>query len=67
MRKASVASATHNAQVNEIENCNFVAGDSTEIFDAALPAGMDPANTVVIIDPPRKGCGALLSLSANAP
>jgi 23S rRNA (uracil1939-C5)-methyltransferase/tRNA (uracil-5-)-methyltransferase len=49
----SVKFATENAAANGITNATFRAGDAAQIF-----AGLDfpPAETAVIIDPPRKGC-----------
>ncbi len=49
----SVKFATENAAANGITNATFRAGDAAQIF-----AGLDfpPADTAVIIDPPRKGC-----------
>src|SRR6478736_3232278 len=49
----SVKFATENAAANGITNATFRAGDAAQIF-----AGLDfpPAETAVVIDPPRKGC-----------
>jgi tRNA/tmRNA/rRNA uracil-C5-methylase (TrmA/RlmC/RlmD family) len=45
------ANATRNARVN----CEFLAADASAVFGAVpFPA----ADTAVIVDPPRKGCGA---------
>ena len=51
----SVKFATENAQANGITNAVFQAGDAAQIF-----AGLTfpPADTAVVIDPPRKGCDA---------
>jgi 23S rRNA (uracil1939-C5)-methyltransferase/tRNA (uracil-5-)-methyltransferase len=51
--ETSVAFARENASANNITNASFVAGDAAAIF-----AGVDfpAAETVVVIDPPRKGC-----------
>jgi 23S rRNA (uracil1939-C5)-methyltransferase/tRNA (uracil-5-)-methyltransferase len=49
----SVAFATQNAAANGRTNATFQAGDASAIFAGlAFP----PAETVVVIDPPRKGC-----------
>ena len=50
---SSIAFAGENAAANGITNARFVAGDAATIF-----AGVDfsPGETVVVIDPPRKGC-----------
>jgi tRNA/tmRNA/rRNA uracil-C5-methylase (TrmA/RlmC/RlmD family) len=47
--------ATENAAANGLANAAFRAGDAAQIF-----AGLDfpPADTAVVIDPPRKGCDA---------
>lgn len=53
--ESSVAFARGNAVSNGIANVRFIAGDAARIFDGlAFP----PADTVVVIDPPRKGCDA---------
>lgn len=49
----SVKFARHNAQLNKIENAQFIVGKAEEIFkDINTPADQ----TSVILDPPRKGC-----------
>jgi tRNA/tmRNA/rRNA uracil-C5-methylase (TrmA/RlmC/RlmD family) len=54
--ESSVAFARENATANGITNAAFVAGDASAIF-----SGLDfpAADTVVVIDPPRKGCDEL--------
>ena len=49
----SIKFATENAAANGITNTTFQAGDAAQIF-----AGLTfpPAETAVVIDPPRKGC-----------
>ena len=49
----SIKFATENAAANGIANTTFQAGDAAQIF-----AGLTflPAETAVVIDPPRKGC-----------
>jgi tRNA/tmRNA/rRNA uracil-C5-methylase (TrmA/RlmC/RlmD family) len=51
--ETSVAFARANAEANGIANAAFLTGDAGTIF-----AGLDfpPAETVVVIDPPRRGC-----------
>jgi 23S rRNA (uracil1939-C5)-methyltransferase/tRNA (uracil-5-)-methyltransferase len=50
---SSVAFARENATANGIANATFQAGDASAIFAGlTFPA----ADTVVVIDPPRKGC-----------
>ncbi len=51
--ETSIACARDNASANGIPNAAFVAGDAARIFSGLdFPAG----ETVVVIDPPRKGC-----------
>jgi len=51
--ETSVVFARENAAANGIPNARFQAGDASRIFTGlAHPA----AETVVVIDPPRKGC-----------
>jgi 23S rRNA (uracil1939-C5)-methyltransferase/tRNA (uracil-5-)-methyltransferase len=53
--ESSVAFARENAAANGIGNASFTAGDASSIFSGLeFPA----ADTVVVIDPPRKGCDA---------
>ncbi len=52
---SSVKFAQENAAANGIGNATFSAGDAATIF-AGLDAAFTPADTVVVIDPPRKGC-----------
>lgn len=54
--EASIRWARENAELNQIENCSFVAGDASSVF-----AGIEfPAEeTAVIIDPPRRGSDEL--------
>lgn len=50
----AVDAAKRNAEINNIGNAHFVCGSSEAIFDQIVSL---PGNeTVVIIDPPRKGC-----------
>lgn len=53
--ETSVQFATENAAANGIANATFQAGDASAIF-AGLDTDLPPADTVVLIDPPRKGC-----------
>ena len=53
--ESSVRFARENAVANHIANATFTAGDAAAIF-AGLETTVPPADTVVIIDPPRKGC-----------
>ena len=51
--ESSIAFARQNAAANGLANVSFQAGDASAIFAGlTFPA----ADTVVLIDPPRKGC-----------
>ena len=51
--ESSIVFARQNAEANRLANVTFQAGDAAAIFAGlAFPA----ADTVVLIDPPRKGC-----------
>ena len=53
LSETSIKFAAENAAANGIGNATFRAGDAAQIF-----AGLDfpPADTALVIDPPRKGC-----------
>ncbi|KAM0330699.1 hypothetical protein ACHAQA_003651 [Verticillium albo-atrum] len=53
----SIASARKNALLNHFseDQCTFLAADAPELFKHVK---YDPDETVVILDPPRKGCDA---------
>jgi 23S rRNA (uracil1939-C5)-methyltransferase/tRNA (uracil-5-)-methyltransferase len=53
--ETSVKFAWENAAANGLTNATFSAGDAATIF-AGLDRAFVPADTVVVIDPPRKGC-----------
>lgn len=63
----SVNAARHNAKQNNITNVTFLKGEADLIFGKlkAVPA----QQTVVVVDPPRKGCDAsfLIQLFAFRP
>jgi tRNA/tmRNA/rRNA uracil-C5-methylase (TrmA/RlmC/RlmD family) len=54
--ETSVVFAKENATSNGITNATFLAGDASAIFAKLQFAGPE---TVVVIDPPRKGCDEL--------
>ncbi|KAF9561520.1 S-adenosyl-L-methionine-dependent methyltransferase [Agrocybe pediades] len=56
LSKSSIESAKRNAELNSIssEKISFLAGDASNIF--ATVKEFPPQDTVVVIDPPRKGC-----------
>jgi 23S rRNA (uracil1939-C5)-methyltransferase/tRNA (uracil-5-)-methyltransferase len=57
--ETSVRFATENAAANGITNAGFRAGDAAQIFSGVE---FPPTETVVVIDPPRRGCdGSFLS------
>jgi len=63
---SAVRWATANAARNGRANCTFLAADAAAVFaEVPFPA----AETAVIVDPPRKGCGPdfLRQLAAFAP
>lgn len=53
----SIASARQNAQLNGLndERCSFIAADAGQLFKNVE---YDADETVVVLDPPRKGCDA---------
>ena len=50
---ASIVSARENAAANKLSNASFMTADASKLFEQVT---YPPAKTVVIIDPPRKGC-----------
>jgi 23S rRNA (uracil1939-C5)-methyltransferase/tRNA (uracil-5-)-methyltransferase len=53
--ESSVRFARENAAANQIANATFLAADAAAIF-SGLDSSFVAADTVVVIDPPRKGC-----------
>ena len=51
--EASIVSAIENAAANKVSNASFMTADASELFKKVT---FPPEKTVVIIDPPRKGC-----------
>ena len=51
--ETSINFARENAAANGIANATFLAGDASAIFSGLT---FPPGDTVVVIDPPRKGC-----------
>ena len=49
----SITSARENAKSNKISNASFMTADASQLFQEVK---YPPGETVVIIDPPRKGC-----------
>lgn len=54
----SIVFARRNAVLNGLaeEQCRFIAADAPELFKSV--SAYDPDETVVVLDPPRKGCDA---------
>ncbi|KAK1826309.1 S-adenosyl-L-methionine-dependent methyltransferase [Podospora conica] len=54
----SIAFARRNAELNGLapSQCKFIAADAPELFKSV--AGLDADETVVVLDPPRRGCDA---------
>ncbi|ERS96611.1 hypothetical protein HMPREF1624_06820 [Sporothrix schenckii ATCC 58251] len=65
----SISYARTNAQLNHLppERCKFLAADAAQLFQSVIE--YDPDETVVVLDPPRKGCDGpfLRQLLAFAP
>ena len=51
--ETSIQWARSNAHLNQISNCVYQVGDAKEIFQEVA---IDAKQSVLIIDPPRKGC-----------
>ena len=54
----SIISAKNNAKLNHLPESsrNFIAADANQLFASVDSSKFRPAETVVVIDPPRKGC-----------
>ena len=50
---ASIVSARENAANNKVSNASFMTADASKLFEQVT---YPPEKTIVIIDPPRKGC-----------
>ncbi|KAH3687317.1 hypothetical protein WICPIJ_001700 [Wickerhamomyces pijperi] len=53
--KGNLTFASHNAKVNNISNATFHLGSSEDIFESLDATDIDNKETVVILDPSRKG------------
>ena len=51
--ESAVKDANENAKLNNVNNIEFILGDTEKAFDSLLKNDIKP--TVVIVDPPRKG------------
>lgn len=56
--KKAIEDANINAQINNINNAEFICGDASSVADNLSAKRVKP--DVVIIDPPRKGCDRTL-------
>uniref|UniRef100_A0A4Y8PZV4 23S rRNA (Uracil(1939)-C(5))-methyltransferase RlmD n=1 Tax=Paenibacillus athensensis TaxID=1967502 RepID=A0A4Y8PZV4_9BACL len=54
----AIADARHNAELNGITNVHFEAGPAENVLPAWQHQGIVP--DVIVVDPPRKGCDAVL-------
>src|SRR5699024_12289161 len=52
--KEAIDNANDNAQLNHIENTEFVVGQAEEVMPQWFKDGLRP--DVIVVDPPRKGC-----------
>lgn len=53
----AIEAAKENAEINNVENIEFMAGDVEKVFETMLKEkGVEP--TVIIVDPPRRGLDA---------
>jgi 23S rRNA (uracil1939-C5)-methyltransferase/tRNA (uracil-5-)-methyltransferase len=51
--ETAIAKARHNAELNGLKNCAFIAADARHLFEGVRTS---PEETVIILDPPRAGC-----------
>lgn len=61
---AAVEDARRNAECNHLANAEFRCGDASQIAEEFRQKGLLP--DVVILDPPRKGCGEALVRTVSA-
>ncbi|MBE7056656.1 MAG: 23S rRNA (uracil(1939)-C(5))-methyltransferase RlmD [Ruminococcaceae bacterium] len=54
--EGAIRNAKVNAELNGVENCTFLAGDTGKILSEQGPSF---APDVIVVDPPRKGCDAV--------
>ena len=54
----SIDFASRNAKLNNLppDSTHFIAADANDLFASVSNTKFPPAETVVVIDPPRKGC-----------
>lgn len=51
----AIRDAVKNAQRNKVANAEFIQGEAEKVMPALVKQGLKPQ--VVVVDPPRKGCG----------
>lgn len=54
----AVEDARRNAELNKIENVEFIEGEAEKIMPNLVRQGICP--DVIVVDPPRRGCGRAL-------
>ncbi len=59
----AIEDAKINAEINNIDNAEFICGDAPEAAKILKERGIKP--DVIIVDPPRKGCAAELLDTIN--
>ena len=57
---AAIENARENADLNGIRNAEFFTGSSEEVLPAWYAAHPGSRADVIVVDPPRKGCGEAL-------
>ena len=58
----AIQDAEENARLNKVSNVEFIQGEAEKVLPELVEKGLQPQ--VVVVDPPRKGCGQpLLDLS----
>lgn len=56
----AIANAKNNAKANGITNAKFYVGAAEEVFPRLVQENPDLGADVIVVDPPRKGCDAVL-------
>lgn len=56
--KEAIHNAKENANINSVDNVEFLVGKSEEIIPNLINEGIKPE--VIVVDPPRKGCDVKL-------
>lgn len=63
----AIENAVQNAKQNEVENVEFIVGESEKVIPELIEKGIKA--DIVVVDPPRKGCdrGLLEAITKMAP